>query len=226
MFAKEIISDILKPLEYSDTGEHAMVLMHDFNVGQMPVVENGQYVGLISLDEILSLRHLNDPLKKIHTSLSKPYVHESSHLFDVMKAGVEFNVKVIPVLSDEDDSYLGIISAEGCMRAFAKLNSVLDEGSVLELEVAIKDFQLSEIARIVESNSVLILAFYSNISQENGLVEVTLKLNTNELSAIVAAFERYDYTVKGVHQEEEYTQDLKNRYDAFHALFRCIKFSF
>jgi hypothetical protein len=47
------------------------------------------------------------------------------------------------------------------------------------------------------------------------LVEVTLKLNTNELSAIVAAFERYEYIVKGVHQEEEYTEDLKDRYDAF-----------
>jgi|JI9StandDraft_2_1071091.scaffolds.fasta_scaffold134240_1 CBS domain-containing protein len=215
MFAKEIISDALKPLEYSDTGEHAMVLMHDYNVSQLPVVDEGKYVGLISLDEILSLRHLNDPLKKIHTSLTKPYVHESSHLFDVMKAGVEFNVKVIPVLSDTDDSYLGIISAEGCMRAFALLNSVRDEGSVLELEVPIKDFQLSEIARIVESNGATILAYYSNIIQENSLVEVTLKLNTNELSAIVAAFERYEYIVKGVHQEEEYTEDLKDRYDAF-----------
>lgn len=215
MFAKEIISDALKPLEYSDTGEHAMVLMHDYNVSQLPVVDEGKYVGLISLDEILSLRHLNDPLKKIHTSLTKPYVHESSHLFDVMKAGVEFNVKVIPVLSDTDDSYLGIISAEGCMRAFALLNSVRDEGSVLELEVPIKDFQLSEIARIVESNGATILAYYSNIIQESSLVEVTLKLNTNELSAIVAAFERYEYIVKGVHQEEEYTEDLKDRYDAF-----------
>jgi len=215
MFAKEIISDTLKPLEYSDTGEHAMVLMHDYNVSQLPVIDEGKYVGLISLEEILSLRHLNDPLKKIHTSLTKPYVHESSHLFDVMKAGVEFNVKTIPVLSDEDDSYLGIISAEGCMRAFAKLNSVLDEGSVLELEVPIKDFQLSEIARIAESNSVTILAYYSNIIQENGIVEVTLKLNTNELSALVSAFERYEYVVKGVHHEEEYTEDLKDRYDAF-----------
>jgi hypothetical protein len=59
------------------------------------------------------------------------------------------------------------------------------------------------------------LAYYSNIIQENSLVEVTLKLNTNELSAIVAAFERYEYIVKGVHQEEEYTEDLKDRYDAF-----------
>ena len=46
------------------------------------------------------------------------------------------------------------------------------------------------------------------------MVDVTLKLNTNELSSIVAAFERFEYEVKGVHQDESYHEDVKDRYDA------------
>jgi hypothetical protein len=43
---------------------------------------------------------------------------------------------------------------------------------------------------------------------------VTLKLNTHELSAIIAAFERYEYSVKGVYNDDTYHEDVKDRYDA------------
>jgi predicted transcriptional regulator len=64
-----------------------------------------------------------------------------------MKAAIEYNVKLVPVL-DRDDKYIGLITAESCMRAFAKLQSVMDEGGILSISVAVKDLQLSEIARI------------------------------------------------------------------------------
>jgi predicted transcriptional regulator len=100
------------------------------------------------------------------------------------------------------------------MRAFATLQSVMDEGGIITLSVPIKDFQLSEIARIVESNNAMILAYYSHIDQAAESIDVTLKLNTNELSAIIAAFERYEYDVDGVYNDEKYDEDVKDRYDA------------
>jgi len=100
------------------------------------------------------------------------------------------------------------------MRSFATLHSVMDEGGIITLSVPVKDFQLSEIARIVESNSAAILAYYSHIDQATSLIDVTLKLNTSELSAIIAALERYGYDVEGVHNDDEYTEDMKGNYDA------------
>ncbi len=130
-----------------------------------------------------------------------------------MKAAVEYNVKVVPVLS-LDEKYIGLITAESCMRAFATLQSVMDEGGIITLSVPLKDFQLSEIARIVESNNAAILAYYSHIDQPTGTVQITLKLNTTELSAIISAFERYEYDVDGVYNDENYSEDVKDRYDA------------
>ena len=213
MYANEIVSEGLKPLDLSDSGESAIVRMHEYNVNQLPVTDGDKYIGIINLDEIVALRHLNDPIKNLQLPLKRPYVHENAHLFEVMKAAVEYSVKVVPVLSN-DEKYIGLITAESCMRAFATLQSVMDEGGIVTLSIPVKDFQLSEIARIVESNNATILAYYSHIDQATGMVDVTLKLNTSEMSAIISAFERYEYEVEGVYNDENYNEDVKDNYDA------------
>jgi acetoin utilization protein AcuB len=213
MYAREIVTEGLKPLNNSDTGENAIVHMHEYNVNQLPVTEGDKYIGIIGMDDIITLKHLNDPISQLQTALKRPYVHENAHIYEVMKAAIEYNVKLVPVLS-LDDKYIGLITAESCMRAFAKLQSVMDEGGIISLSIPVKDFQLSEIARIVESNGAQILNYYSDIDQKTSTINITLKLNTNELSAIIAAFERYEYEVQGVHQDESYQEDVKDRYDA------------
>ena len=213
MYANEIVSEGLKPLDLSDSGESAIVRMHEYNVNQLPVTDGDKYIGIINLDEIVALRHLNDPIKDLQLPLKRPYVHENAHMFEVMKAAVEYSVKVVPVLSN-DEKYIGLITAESCMRAFATLQSVMDEGGIVTLSIPVKDFQLSEIARIVESNNATILAYYSHIDQATGMVDVTLKLNTSEMSAIISAFERYEYEVEGVYNDENYNEDVKDNYDA------------
>lgn len=213
MYARDIVSEGLNPLDLTDSGERAIVRMHEYNVNQLPVTDGDKYIGIINMDEIVALQHLNDSLKDLKVQLKRPYVHEDAHLFEVMKAAVEYNVKVVPVLS-ADEKYIGLITAESCMRAFAKSESVMEEGGIITLSMAVKDFQLSEIARIVESNNAAILSYYSRIDQANSEVEVTIKLNTTELSAIIAAFERYQYNVEDVYNDENYNENVKDNYDA------------
>lgn len=214
MLAREIISNMVKPLSYSDTGESALLAMHELNVNQMPVTDGKKYIGILSLEEVALAKHLDEALSQVHTSLKRPYVHESSHLFDVMKAGLEYNVRVVPVLSDENDNYLGVISAESCLKAFSELNSISDEGGIVELAVPMKDFSMTEIARIIESNDVRVLACYTNIDPKTNRVNVTVKTNSNELAAVISAFERFGYEIQGFYHEQEYTEDLKENYDA------------
>lgn len=215
MLAREIVSNVAKPLQYSDTGEHALLVMHEMNVNQMPVTEGKKYIGVISIEEITLAKQFEKSLSIVHSSLKRPYVHQSSHLFDVMKAGLEYNVRIIPVLSDEDDSYLGVISAESCLKAFSELNSISDEGGILEVTVPVKNYSVSEIARIIEENEVRILALYTNFNSHTNRVEVTIKTNSNELASVISAFERHSYEISGFFHEDEYSEDLKENYDAF-----------
>ena len=213
MYAKEIMTEGLLPLDCADTGATAMVRMHEYNVNQLPITHGELYIGILSMDDLLVLKHLNDPIKDIQAVLKKPYVLETAHLYEAMKAGVEYNVKVMPVVS-ADGKYIGLITAETCMRAFAKLYSVLEEGGVLELSVSAKDYLLSEIAHIAEDNGVKILSSYTQLDPSGTAVQVTIKFDTIELAPLIAAYERYDYTVKGVFEDEEYEMDSKDRYDA------------
>ncbi len=45
-------------------------------------------------------------------------------------------------------------------------------------------------------------------------MQITVKLNKTELQGIIAAFERYEYVITGVFNETEYTEDMKEHYDA------------
>ena len=213
MIAPSLISDSIPPLHVEDSGEHALITMQEFNVSQLPVLEGNTYIGLVTLDEIINLKHLSHSLKSFQLPVRKPFVRDTAHIFDVMKAAVDFNVRVVPVINDNFD-YLGLISAESCLRGFAVLNSVKDAGAILELEIEQTDYSLSEVARIVEDNDAKVLCFYTNIRQQDGMIEITLKLNTTDVASTVASFERFDYEVKAIHNDAEYTEELKDRYDA------------
>ena len=214
MFAKELVTEGIISVDNNDSGETAILRMHEYNVNQLPVTEGDKYIGIISLDDIVGLKHLSDQVRDIQTPLRRPYVSDSTHLFEVMKTAIEYNVKVVPVL-DKDGKYIGLITAEGCIRAFAKIQSVMNEGGIIKLSVPVKDFQLSEIARIVENNNANVMAFYSQVDAATSTMDITLKVNTTELSAIISAFERYEYDVKGVYRDENYEEDVKEKYDAF-----------
>lgn len=212
MIAPDLISHSIPPLHLDDTGEQVLLAMHEYNVNQLPVVDGNSYIGLVTMEDVINMKHLNQPLKNFTQIFRKPSVKDTAHIFDVMKSALEYNVRVVPVIND-DHKYLGMISAESCLRAFAVLNSVKDAGGILELEIAVKDYSLSEVARIVEENDAEILCLYTNINQREQKAEITIKLNTSEVSGIIAAFERYEYVVTSVYNDAEYAEDMKDRYD-------------
>lgn len=213
MIAPNLISDSIQALHLTDSGEQALMTMHEHNIGHLPVVDGSSYIGLVTMEDLINMKHLSQPLSHFTQTFRRPFVKDTAHIFDVMKAAVDFNVRVVPVINEEH-RYMGLVSAESCLRAFATLNSVKDAGAILELETEVKDYSLTEIARIVEDNEAEILSFYTNINQQTHKTEITIKLNTTEVSGIVAAFERYDYEIKAVNNDSQYTDDLKVRYDA------------
>jgi len=69
-------------------------------------------------------------------------------------------------------------------------------GGIIVLELIERDYSLSQIAQIVESNNVKILSMYITSPSESTKLEVTLKVNTGDLVSIIRTFERYNYEVK------------------------------
>ena len=59
-----------------------------------------------------------------------------------------------------------------------------------------------------------IVTFVTSNPEDSSLVEVTLKINRQDIHNILSAFDRFGYEVKASFNEEEYLESLQERYDA------------
>ena len=212
MIAGKLISKTIVPLRTSDTGHEALAIMNDFYIRHLPIVNNKQLLGLISEDDILN-NIVEEPVGSYHLSINKPYVKESDHVFEVMRLIGEYQLSVIPVI-DAENNYIGLITQDKIIQYFAKSASFTETGSIIVLEMGRQDYSLTEITRLVESENAVVLSSFVTTNPDSTRVEVSLKVNRQEIRDILATFERFNYTIKGSYQETNYYDDLRERFDS------------
>lgn len=213
MTAKDMISNLVPPLKTSDTGDKALIWMHEFGVNHLPIVSGDQYLGLITEDDIMDLSEPMAAIGSYELSLQKASVVENAHLYEVIKTIVENRLTLVPVVG-ANNTYEGVVTLENILKHFAELSSVNETGAVIVLNLNKNEYSLSEIARIVESNGANILSSHVFESKENNHLEVVLKLNVSDIRTIVATFERFEYTIGGFYQEDEYRDQIQDRFDS------------
>jgi len=212
MKAKELISEYIPPLKYSETGEKALNWMNEFRVSHLPVLHGNEYVGIISDDDIYDMYDPKHILKDEFVNLPKPFVYEDRHVYDVMKLIADLKITVVPIL-DRDNKYIGCTDLLYLMSQITAVGSIKEMGGILVLKMANHDYSLTEISRIVEENNAKILSSYVSSKQDSTEIEVTLKINSVELDSIIRTFERYDYVISETYAKGNYEKDMKGRYD-------------
>ncbi len=212
MIAQNLISNTFAPLKTSDTGEEALTMMHVYHLKHLPIVNNTQLLGTISEDNIMQ-HTLEEAIGSYSLSLSHAYVKDTDHVFEIMAKLADNSLTIIPVI-DKDENYMGLISMEDLIHFYANSFSFKEPGSIVVLEIEKNQYSLSEISNIVESESAVILSSFLTQEENTNLVCVTIKVNLQEISAILKSLERYDYRIKASFTESEYFDDLKDRYDS------------
>ena len=188
--------------------------MEDFKLDELPIVNNSIFLGLITESDIYDINDPDMPIGNHSLSLEKGFVYQNDHIFEIIEKMAVKKLSVIPVL-DQADNYLGVISREMLIDKMAQLGAVKDPGGILQLEVNVNDYSLSEIARIVESNDAKVLSSYIYVHEDSTKMDVTIKINQTNLGAIIQTFERYNYVISGSFHKIDSDDDLKKRYDAF-----------
>lgn len=212
MRAEELISEIIPPIKFSETGEKALNWMNEFRVNHLPVVDKGVYIGLISEDDIYDMPDPSKKLKEHFTTLPRPFIFSDRHVFEIMKIIADLKITVVPILNEKEE-YLGCTDLLYLMSQITAINSIAEAGGILVLEMNQHDYTLTQIARIVEENNAKILSCYITSLPDSTQIEVTLKINTTDLDRIIQTFHRYDYHVKASYQKGRFNEDLKKRYD-------------
>lgn len=195
MVAKDLISEAIPPLKTSDTGQTALNWMEMFRISHMPIVNNQDFLGLISDADIYDMNQPNEPIGNHELTLLQPYVLVDQHIFEVIGLASRLKLSIVPVL-DSKNHYKGVITTTDLVRHIAGLSSLDQPGAIIVLELIERDYSLSQIAQIIEGNNAKVLSMYINSAPESTKMEVTLKLNTSELASIIRTFERYNYEVK------------------------------
>jgi acetoin utilization protein AcuB len=214
MLAYELITQEVPSLKPTDTGKKVLDWMEDFRISHLPVVNKREFLGLVSYTDMLDLNDGKKTLDKLHVSMTKAFVRENYHIFDVLKVIAEHKVSAVAVL-DEHNKYLGVITAESIIYKIAKMPFVTEPGGIIILEINTRDYSLSQIAQIVEGNDAKILNLYINAHPDTTKMEVTLKVNKEDMAPMLQTFARYNYLVKASFHHTQTGNDLKNRYDEF-----------
>ena len=211
MVARELISSV-PVLHPSDTGSKALRLMNEYHLTQLPMVVDNKYLALAEEEDIMDAENPDAPLGSMEYGSSRPAVMEYAHLFEALKLFYDFKLSALPVVTRENE-YLGIITKDNLLAALARYNGVKEPGGIIAFEVDPRDYALSEIARIAESNDVTLLSVNTITNHATGKMEVVLKTNRQELQGLVATFERFNYVIKYIFAEEPEEELLKKNYD-------------
>ncbi len=212
MVAAELISNIIPPVKPTDTVERVNILFAEFRVNELPVVDGDLFLGLITEDDVIEV--LDEQVEVDTISLTKIYsfVRENQHVYDVIRLFHAQQLSVVPVL-DLQNNYLGLININALTDYFASLTSAVEPGAIIVLEISNRDNSLAQMAQIVESDKAQVLSSYVRSFPDSTRLEVTLKINKKEVSAILASFTRYDYVITAVFNQAQVEDDSMNRYD-------------
>lgn len=213
MIAKQLINDSFPPLKVSDTGLKAINWMEEFRVEHLPIVDGVNYVGLISEEDVLKLNSLEQPFANQSYSLIKPFIRFDRPVSEVVKLMSKEKLTIAPVL-DEGNHYMGLITLADVLKHYSDSGVFTDSSGVIVLETGVKNYSLSEIARIVESEDSQIISSYITPNPEEETIDITLKINQSDLSRILASFTRHGFSVKEHYNHSEFMDDLKSRYDS------------
>lgn len=212
MVAAELISDVIPTVKPTDTVEKVFLLLAEFRVNELPVVDEDQFLGLVAEDDLIEITDEQLTVNAISISRQHSFVRENQHVYDVIRIFNSQRLTIVPVL-DMKNNYLGLIHINALTGYFATFTSVAEPGAIIVLEIGNRDNSLVQMAQIVESDKAQILSSYVRSFPDSTRLEVTLKINKKDVSNILASFIRYDYVVQAVFNQAQVEDDSMNRYD-------------
>ncbi len=214
MIAKNYISDSLPFIRLEDTGYDALELMETFKVSHLPLVDNGNYIRLISEDDIYEYNLEEKNFSQVNLPLYRPFVYENQNIFDLLVFLVSANTTVIPVLSDKN-VYQGAIISYNLLLSILPMFGLDREGAVFAFKIKKRDYSVTKIGSIVEANSSKILGLFTR-DIDNEYMQLIIKVDTPEVTSLMQTFERYDFEVEALlYDDQEYKKLYQERLDAF-----------
>ena len=218
MTIAEIINHDLPVLKLTDTVGNALNWMEENRIGQLVVVDAGKYAGIVS-EEILMGYNEDMELTDVMLQFSEISLFDYQHIYESLGLISKYNSGGVPLqviaVINEEETFVGIITASEVYTKFGELLGSQESGAVLVISIKNRDYSLAEISRLVESDNAKILSSYftGNTYFNNESANLTLKINRESITSIVATLERFGYTVEASYAHEPVESIEQERYN-------------
>lgn len=211
MFCGQLISaDILIQGLHDPVG---MVLhqMEDMKLRHLPVSEEDKYLGLIAEDDLVDEAD-DTPLDKLQDYFIKSFVKATDYFLVAVKLSHVMQLDLVPVMNEKNELE-GVITRDTLFKELARMTGSAEYGSLVVLEMEKSDYSVGEINRLVESNDAVITQLNTWSDNTTHLMTVILRINKEEISDIVASFQRHEYNVRYYMGEELFRNELQSNLD-------------
>ena len=209
MRLSEFIINDIKPLNSDSKISDLQQLFNQLTYSHIPIKDNNDvFIGTFFETDVHCF-DADKPLSAYTYALEDFYVRDTTLWLDVLEAFAQNSANIMPILNEKGD-YIGYYELNDVLGLFNESPFFFEAGGVLVIEKGVNDYSFSEISQIVESNNGKLLgAFISKM--QNDIVQVTLKIGNTGLNDIIQTFRRYSYNIASGHEEDSFTQSLKER---------------
>ncbi|MAZ54525.1 MAG: hypothetical protein CMP55_01810 [Flavobacteriales bacterium] len=211
MITRKLISKEIQTITLEQSGAEALAIMQEYHLSHLAILSNNELLGVISEEDIWGMYDENNKLESIKEKIQHFFMPLGKDVFEVIKYMDEHKLSLLPMLANE--KYVGSITHESIISSLASIVAIQESGGVIILEMMKKEYSMSEIAQIVESNGARILSAYITDVDDRDVIKLTLKLNIIDIAPVIQTFERYKYNVAASYNQSENKNNLVDRYD-------------
>ncbi len=209
MYLSDIVQKNIPFVSPEDKVTKALEIVTTHQLTHVVVVEHKKLVGLLT-EECLWTMEEDDQIQNGNTHFQEFYLESDNQLLETFKVFRMNDTNVIPVL-DNNAHYTGVVTMEEVVYDFSYFPFLEERGALMDIEVSLTNYSMAEISRLVESNNSKLFGAIIT-AMDAKIVQVTLKLSSENISSVGETFERYGYVVKQKYYIDKKEELLDERY--------------
>jgi len=198
------VFDLKEPLE------NLVQFFMENTYSHIAIVDKNKFLGVFNENDLESFE-VDKKIEDYKHNLVSFFVGKDTSWLEVLETFARNEANLVPVIGDKEE-VLGYFDIIDVVSVFINTPFFAEPGGILVVAKGIKDYSFSEIVQIVESNnSKFIGGFISELRDE--LVQITIKISTNNMNDVVQTFRRYNYDILFGNMDDQFIDDLKQRSD-------------
>jgi CBS domain-containing protein len=211
MFCDQLISSEITPVNLNYRVEQTLHLMDEYHIRQIPVIDGDAFLGMVSEDDLLDVDSDKRIVEVIHKLIGFK-VKTTDFFLMAVKLAYLYDLDIVPVVNDKL-VLEGVVTKQTLFKHLAEMSGAGSNGATVLLEMEQIDFNPPLFNRLVESNDAFITHLNSWSDTGTNRLHVLIQINKQEVSDILATFQRYDFNVRHFAGEELYTNELQTNFN-------------